>query len=100
MQQLIRFRKEHACLHQKEELRGIDRTSCGMPDVSYHGENAWQAKAEVASRQLGVMYAAVKGEDELCFWHIICIGKYVNLHFHLPEREESGCLRLIRNREC
>ena len=38
-----------------------------MPDVSYHGENAWQAKAEVASRQLGVMYAAVKGEDELCF---------------------------------
>lgn len=67
VQQLIRFRKEHACLHQKEELRGIDRTSCGMPDVSYHGENAWQAKAEVASRQLGVMYAAVKGEDELCF---------------------------------
>ena len=36
VQQLIRFRKEHACLHQKEELRGIDRTSCGMPDVSYH----------------------------------------------------------------
>ena len=54
VQQLIRFRKEHACLHQKEELRGIDRTSCGMPDVSYHGENAWQAKAEVASCQLGV----------------------------------------------
>ncbi len=63
-----------------------------MPDVSYHGENAWQAKAEVASRQLGVMYAAVKERTNYVFWHIICIGKYINLHFHLPEKGREWLL--------
>lgn len=64
---MIVFRKSHLCLHQKEELKGMDRTACGMPDVSYHGENAWQVKAEVASRQLGVMYALCGEEKEACF---------------------------------
>ena len=64
---LIAFRKAHACLHRKEELNGMDRTACGMPDVSYHGENAWKVKAEVASRQLGVLYAGVKADDDACF---------------------------------
>ena len=54
-------------LWPKEEMRGIDQVSCGVPDVSYHGENAWRAPSEVFSRQLGVYYsgAAVGGED--CF---------------------------------
>lgn len=45
----------------------MDRTGCGVPDVSYHGEDAWQAPIEVSSRQIGVYYsaAAVGGED--CF---------------------------------
>lgn len=54
---LIAFRRKYPCLHRAEELRGIDRTACGVPDVSYHGENAWQVRAEVSSRQLGVMYS-------------------------------------------
>lgn len=64
---LIAFRKKHACLHRKEELNGLDRTACGMPDVSYHGESAWQVKSEVSSRQLGVLYSGVMPGDEACF---------------------------------
>lgn len=67
VKKLIAFRKSHSCLHRKEELNGLDRTSCGMPDVSYHGDNAWQVKAEVSSRQLGVLYCGVKPDDEDCF---------------------------------
>ena len=64
---LIAFRKSHPCLHRREELRGLDQTACGMPDVSYHGESAWQIKNEVSSRQLGVLYSGsgVGGSD--CF---------------------------------
>nr|WP_294491448.1 alpha-amylase family glycosyl hydrolase [uncultured Mediterraneibacter sp.] len=67
VKELIAFRKDHPCLHREDELQGLDRTGCGMPDVSYHGENAWQVKAEVSSRQLGVLYsgAGVGGSD--CF---------------------------------
>ena len=64
---LIRFRKEHPCLHRDEELKGLDRTACGVPDVSYHGESAWQVRSEVASRQLGVLYSGTGAGDEGCF---------------------------------
>ena len=64
---LISFRKAHTCLHRREELNGMDRKGCGMPDVSYHGENAWKVRSEVASRQLGVLYAGVEDGDEPCF---------------------------------
>ena len=67
VKELIAFRKRHSCLHRKEELKGLDRTACGIPDVSYHGESAWQVKAEVSSRQLGVLYCGVEQEAENCF---------------------------------
>lgn len=67
VKELIAFRKNHLCMHRAEELNGMDRTACGMPDVSYHGESAWQVKAEVSSRQLGVLYCGVELEDEACF---------------------------------
>ncbi|XCP83828.1 alpha-amylase family glycosyl hydrolase [Roseburia hominis] len=63
---LIRFRKEHSLLHPVREMSGMDQTSCGVPDVSYHGESAWRAQTEVASRQLGVFYHdTAKGEENL-----------------------------------
>ncbi len=64
---LIAFRKAHPALHQRFPLSGTDRSGCGLPDVSYHGENAWQAPAEVHSRQLGVLYCAAGEQEDLCF---------------------------------
>ena len=64
---LIEFRKKHRCLHREAELEGLDRAACGVPDVSYHGENAWQVKAEVSSRQLGVMYSGADMDCAECF---------------------------------
>ena len=64
---LIAFRKKYPCLHRKEELQGLDRCACGMPDVSWHGEHAWRVQADVASRQLGVLYAGADTGTENCF---------------------------------
>lgn len=62
---LIAFRKKYKAFHPEHEMTGGDSVSCGVPDVSYHGESAWRTPSEVASRQLGVYYsgAALKGED-------------------------------------
>lgn len=66
VQDLIAFRKAHKLLHPEREMTGIDRTSCGLPDVSYHGESAWRAQTDVSSRQLGVYYHdTVKDEENL-----------------------------------
>ena len=67
VKKLIEIRKAYPVFWPEEEMRGIDQASCGVPDVSYHGESAWRVPSEVSSRQLGVYYsgAAVGGED--CF---------------------------------
>ena len=64
---LIALRRSHPVLHQKEELRGMDQISCGVPDVSYHGEYAWQTPSEISSRQLGVYYCGLSANDTDCF---------------------------------
>ena len=38
-----------------------------MPDVSYHGEMAWRASTEVASRQIGIYYSSQDKEEADCF---------------------------------
>lgn len=67
VKELIAFRKMHPALHKKNVLLEQDKFGCGMPDVSYHGENAWQAPAEVPSRQLGVMYSGADVKDAVYY---------------------------------
>lgn len=64
---LIELRRSHPVLHRKEPLLGLDRIACGIPDVSYHGEEAWQIPSEISSRQLGVLYCGKDLEDTDCF---------------------------------
>ena len=67
VKQLIELRKKYKVLHQEKELLGMDRNGCGIPDVSYHGEMAWRAPTEVASRQLGIYYSNQGKEEADCF---------------------------------
>ena len=53
---LIAFRKSHPVFHMDREPRIMDYRSCGRPDLSYHGENAWKPEYEAFRRQLGVLY--------------------------------------------
>lgn len=54
--QMIAFRKAHPILHPEEELRILDTLSCGYPDLSYHGRNAWRPQTESYNRHVGIMY--------------------------------------------
>ncbi|MCU0078672.1 alpha-amylase family glycosyl hydrolase [Extibacter muris] len=67
VKELIALRKKHPVLYPAKEAEGIDMLCCGMPDVSYHGENAWKIPSEVSSRQLGVYYYGAYADDEDCF---------------------------------
>ncbi len=53
---LIRLRKCFKVLHQDEPLRMIDYLSCGLPDLSVHGTEAWKADFSNYSRMLGMLY--------------------------------------------
>ncbi|WP_461812079.1 alpha-amylase family glycosyl hydrolase [Faecalimonas sp.] len=67
VRELICFRKEHKVLHLPVELQGIDSVSCGIPDVSYHGEAAWQIPSQISSRQLGIYYCGEGMGENSCF---------------------------------
>lgn len=68
VKRLIALRKVHFSLHQEAMLEGRDRVGSGLPDVSYHGEYAWQIPTDTKSREFGVMYHAVAGErQDTCF---------------------------------
>lgn len=76
---LIALRKEHGVLHEAKSLLGRDKTSCGVPDISFHGESAWQVPEGITNRQLGVYYHR---DDEDCY---IAYNMHWNTHtFALP----------------
>lgn len=64
---MIGMRKAHRILHSRTMLRGIDTLSCGFPDISFHGREAWRPDTSPASRCVGIMYCgfyAADGEQE------------------------------------
>ena len=54
---MIDFRKSHPIISQKEPFHFQDYRAIGVPDLSYHGENAWMAESELDNRSVGVMYS-------------------------------------------
>lgn len=64
---LIELRKEFPCLHPDKELKGLQETRYGVPQISYHEEEAWKAPSRVDSRQLGVYYHWEKDDTVDCF---------------------------------
>lgn len=56
VKKVIAFRKEHPVLHQPEELHMFDSLSCGMPDLSIHGTQAWRTDYSYYSRMLALLF--------------------------------------------
>lgn len=64
---LIALRKKLDILHQGKHLKGLQETNYGIPEISYHGEQAWKAPVRVDSRQLGVYYHNENCDVSDCF---------------------------------
>ena len=96
---IIRLRKKYPVFMPGEEMTGMSYSNKGVPDVSYHGENAWRVPAEVSSRQLGVYYSGDEKRGE-----IPCYVAY-NMHwlshsFALPAlSKDYGWYRVASTQE-
>lgn len=65
---LIAFRKEHPVLRRKDFYKGMN--SSGYPELSFHGEKAWNLDSASPFHSFGFMYAetsADHGADSNCF---------------------------------
>lgn len=81
VRELIRLRREHSIFHLEQECRLMDYRSCGSPDLSYHGLEAWRPAWEPYNRHIGIMLNSAYGkeEEEGC-WYIA-----VNMHWESHE---------------
>lgn len=61
---LIAFRKAHPVLQGFRTLKMMDTLSCGYPDVSYHGSQAWRPELENYNRHVGILYAGNYGKKD------------------------------------
>lgn len=55
-EKMIRFRKAHPVLTSEEPKKLSDYNRKGLPDLSYHGENAWLTSVTCDRQLLGMMY--------------------------------------------
>ena len=101
VKRLIAFRKSHKMFHMDREPRIMDYKSCGRPDVSYHGENAWKPEFENFRRQFGILYwgAYAKrpdGSDGANFY--VAYNMHWEPHmFGLPHLPKGAKWRVICN---
>ncbi|MBD5551709.1 MAG: hypothetical protein HDQ96_11150 [Lachnospiraceae bacterium] len=70
--ELIALRKAHGIMHQKNPLKLMDYLSCGCPDLSYHGKEAWRTNMDYQMRHIGMMlcgkYCIVDGKEDDCLY--------------------------------
>ena len=84
----VRMRKAHPVLHQPEELTMLDYLSCGCPDLSYHGKEAWRLDMNRYCRSAGVMYcgnyAKTGRQEQDCSFYIAYNMHWEEQEFALP----------------
>ena len=78
--ELIGLRKDHPVFHGRYAKKMYDYISCGCPDVSFHGEQAWNQTFVNYNRHFAVMYTGAyeksfrKKMMMIFMWPIICTG--------------------------
>ncbi len=87
--QLIALRRDYRGLHQKEQLKLMDYLSCGYPDLSYHGQDAWRPDMGYFVRHIGTMLCGKYCGEDGCLY--IAYNMHWEPHeFALPKPLKKG----------
>jgi len=82
---LIAFRRAHPILHLDDNLSMTDRFGCGYPDLSYHGDEAWNVRLDNNNRHIGIMYCGRSLDSESADYIYVASNMHWNSHrFALP----------------
>lgn len=82
---LIAFRRAHPIVHLDDTLSMLDRFGCGYPDLSYHGDEAWNVRLDDNNRHIGIMYCGRGLDGESADYLYIASNMHWDTHrFALP----------------
>lgn len=96
VRELISFRKSAKVFTPKKECMLMDYASCGYPDLSYHGQEAWKPQWESFSREFAMLYAGDYVGEKGIFYYIA-----INMHhephtFALPKLPKKVQMSLLK----
>lgn len=93
VRELLKFRKKSPLYHQNKNLSGVDVRGAGVPDVSCHGREPWEADFSYYSRELGILYyGGYYGSESLYF----AFNFHWDSHeFYLPDVDEKKEWKIV-----
>lgn len=96
VRELIQLRRQHSIFHLDHECRLMDYRSCGSPDMSYHGSEAWRPAWEPYNRHIGILLNGSYGreEEEKC-WYIAINMHWESHDFALPRLPKGQAWRRV-----
>jgi len=81
VKEIIAFRKAHGVFSLPKECMLMDYKSCGYPDLSYHGSEAWKPSWERYSRHIGFMLCGEYAQNDRGNYYYVAI----NMHWEQKE---------------
>lgn len=100
VRELIWLRRRHSIFHLERECRLMDYRSCGSPDLSYHGLEAWRPAWEPYNRHIGMMLNSAYGrEAEEGCWYIAINMHWESHVFALPRLPKGQSWRMVLSTE-
>ena len=100
VRELISLRRNAKVFMQPKECMLMDYLSCGYPDLSYHGKEAWKPQMESFSREFAMLFAGEYVGDKGTFYYVA-----INMHHEahefafpkLPKKSQVRCLMTTDN---
>ena len=85
VKELIAFRRAHPITHLEDTMSMLDRFGYGYPDLSYHGDEAWNVRLDGNNRHIGIMYCGRGLDGESADYLYIASNMHWDTHrFALP----------------
>jgi len=94
--QLIAFRKSAKVFTPKKECMLMDYASCGYPDLSYHGKEAWKPQWESFSREFAMLYCGDYVGEKGTFYYIAINMHHEPHEFALPKLPKKVKISLLK----
>ena len=84
---LLKLRFSYKFLHHKAPYKLMDYISCGYPDLSCHGKEAWRPDLSGYSHVLGMLYCGLyeKGSKDKPFFYVCYNMHWNKTEFALPK---------------
>ena len=94
VKELLALRSAHPCMRSRVPMRMTDYQSHGLPDLSYHNEQAWSSEIYPSMQAVGETYCGAYGneaEDLYVGWNFSQSG----MSLALPKTENGKEWRMI-----